>query len=71
MKAQEPTDVTLVQLIANPDRVDGKLVRVIGFLRLEFEGDVLDLHREDYENEILGHGIWVSVTPPSRNRRPP
>ena len=63
MKAQEPTDVTLVQLIANPDRVDGKLIRVIGFLRLEFEGDVLYLHREDYENEILGNGIWVSVTP--------
>ena len=50
-------------LIANPDRVDGKLIRVIGFLRLEFEGDVLYLHREDYENAILGNGIWVSVTP--------
>jgi hypothetical protein len=36
---------------------------VIGFLRLEFEGDVLYLHREDYENAILGHGIWVDVTP--------
>jgi len=32
-------------------------------LRLEFEGDVLYLHREDYENAILGNGIWVSVTP--------
>ena len=63
MKAQEPADVTLVQLIANPDRFDGKLIRVIGFLRLEFEGDVLYLHREDYENAILGNGIWVSVTP--------
>jgi len=31
MKAQEPADVTLVQLIANPDRFDGKLIRVIGF----------------------------------------
>jgi hypothetical protein len=63
IKAQEPADVTLIQLIANPDKFDGKLIRVIGFLRLEFEGDVLYLHREDYENAILGNGIWVSVTP--------
>src|SRR5437660_12835528 len=63
MEAQEPTDVTLVQLIANPDKFDGRLIRVIGFLRLEFEGNVLYLHREDYENAILGNGIWVDVTP--------
>ena len=24
---------------------------------------MLYLHREDYENAILGNGIWVSVTP--------
>jgi hypothetical protein len=63
VKAEEPVDVTLVQLIANPEKFDGKLVRVIGFLRLEFEGNVLYLHREDYENAILGDGVWVDVTP--------
>jgi len=62
IQAQEPTDVTLVRLIANPETFDGKLIRVIGFLRLEFEGNVLYLHREDYENAILGDGIWVDVT---------
>ncbi len=63
MKAEERINVTLVQLIANPEKFNGKRVRVIGFLRLEFEGDVLYLHREDYENAILGNGIWVDVTP--------
>ena len=63
VKAEEPVDVTLVQLIANPQQFDGKLIRVIGFLRLEFEGNVLYLHREDYEHAILGDGIWVDVTP--------
>ena len=62
IQAQEPTDVTLVRLIADPEKFDGKLIRVIGFLRLEFEGNVLYLHREDYENGILGDGIWVDVT---------
>jgi hypothetical protein len=37
----------MIQLIANPQAWDGKHVRVIGFLRLEFEGDALYLHRED------------------------
>ncbi|MGA8269216.1 MAG: hypothetical protein WCC76_16050 [Candidatus Acidiferrales bacterium] len=61
--AEQPVNVTMVQLIANPQKFDGKVIRVIGFLRLEFEGNVLYLHREDYENSILGDGIWVNVTP--------
>jgi hypothetical protein len=69
MKAEEPTDVTLVQLVANADKFDGKLIRVIGFLRLEFEGNVLYLHREDYENALLGNGIWVDVTPTMEKQR--
>jgi hypothetical protein len=68
IQAQEPTDVTLVQLIANPEKFDGRLIRVIGFLRLEFEGNVLYLHREDYENAILGDGIWVDATPAIRKQ---
>jgi hypothetical protein len=63
VRATEPIEVTLVQLIANPEKFDGKAIRVIGFLRLEFEGNVLYLHREDYEHAILGDGIWVDVTP--------
>ena len=62
-RASEPTNVTMVQLIANPAQFDGKSIRVIGFLRLEFEGNVLYLHREDYENALLGDGIGVDVTP--------
>src|SRR3984885_10517237 len=63
IQAPEPLGVTLVQLIANPEKFDGKLIRVIGFLRLAHEGNVLYLHREDYENAILGNGIWVDATP--------
>jgi len=41
-------DVSLVQLIANPDQFDGKRVVVGGFLSLEFEGRALYLHQDDF-----------------------
>jgi len=69
VKAEQPINVTLVQLIANPEKFDGKLIRVIGFLEIEFEGNVLYLHREDCENALLGDGIWVDVTPEMTKNR--
>lgn len=68
--AQEAQDVSLVQLIANPNQYHGKLVRVIGFCRLEFEGNVLYLHREDFEHSISKNGVWLQVGwPVPDNRR--
>jgi len=62
-KADRSVGVSMVQLITNPKKFDGKFVRVIGFLRLEFEGNELYLHREDYENGITGNGISVNANP--------
>ena len=56
--ARDVSDVSLIELIANPLRYDGKRIQVIGFLRLEFEGDALYLHREDFENAISKNAIW-------------
>lgn len=52
-------DVSIVELLANSLKYDGKQVQVIGFLRLEFEGDAIYLHREDYEHAISKNAIWV------------
>ena len=63
-KAQfDPTaaNVSMVQLIANPQDFDGKKVRLVGFLRLEFEGDAIYLHRDDFENAITNNGLWINV----------
>jgi hypothetical protein len=56
---QTAQDVSLVQLIANPQLWDGRRVRLIGFLRLEFEGNALYLHKEDYLNRISNDAIWI------------
>jgi hypothetical protein len=60
--ATDPQSVAMVSLISDPQRFDGQLIRVIAFLRLDFEGNVLYLHREDYEQAILPNGIWIALT---------
>jgi len=51
--------VRILQLISTPAKFDGKIVQVIGFLRLEFEGNILYAHEEDYKRGITKNGLWV------------
>ncbi len=58
---QIPESVSLIQLIASPREWDGKLVRVIGFCRLEFEGHALYLHKQDFDQAIPNNGVWLGA----------
>jgi hypothetical protein len=60
--AAEPQFISMFSLLADPLRYDGQFVRVIAFLHLEFEGNVLYPHKEDYERTIIPNGVWVSLT---------
>jgi hypothetical protein len=55
--------VSIVQLIATPEKFDGKVVQVMGFLRLEFEGDAIYLHEDDYRHAIHKNGLMVVTNP--------
>ena len=54
-------NVSMVQLIANPEKYDGKRIQLIGFLRIEFEGTAVYLHREDYEQGIEKNALWINI----------
>ena len=54
-------DVSMIQLIANPKEYEGYTLRVQGYLNLQFEGDGLYFHKEDYERSIHENGVWVSI----------
>lgn len=56
-------DVSLVQLLATPERFEGCRVLVIGFVHLEFEGNAVYLHRDDFEANLLKNGLWVEFRP--------
>jgi hypothetical protein len=60
--AQQPSRVSLVQLIASPEKFDGKIVTVDGFLDMNREGDLLYLHEVDSKNLILANAIWINRT---------
>jgi hypothetical protein len=57
----EPSAVSLVQLIATPERFHNKAIRVIGFCWLEFEGNALHLHREDFDQAIAMNAVWLDL----------
>jgi hypothetical protein len=57
----EVEDVSLIQLIATPQSYDVKRIRIIGFLHLEFEGDAIYLHREDFQQALTKNALWIEV----------
>jgi hypothetical protein len=54
--------VSILQLISEPERFAGTTVTLIGFLRIENEGNLLYINKADYENVVLANTIWVDVT---------
>jgi hypothetical protein len=54
---------SLITLIAQPEKFDGKPVRVIGYVHFQFEGDGLYVSQADFEHSIFRNGLWID--PPS------
>jgi len=56
--------VSLINLIATPEKYNGKWVRVIGVARFEFEGDALFLSKSDYDYKVVTkNAVWLSIDP--------
>lgn len=55
-------NISLIRLISTPEKYDGKQIQVIGYLNLEFEGNAIYLHKEDYSKGIFNNGFWVNFS---------
>lgn len=53
-------EATVEQLITNPQKYHGKVVRVIGVGNLEFEGNCLSANMENYRYG-LGNALWLEL----------
>ena len=55
-----PVRVSLVALLANPEKYDGKLVGVYGYLHKKFEDSALYLSKMDGDFLIGKNALWVN-----------
>jgi hypothetical protein len=54
--------VSLVRLMATPERYHGKTIQLVGYLNLEFEGNAIYLHKEDFDHGLCENAFWVDVS---------
>lgn len=52
--------ISMVALLSTPKVHDGQLVRVVGVLRIQFEGTALFLSREHYQQGVESNALWLS-----------
>ena len=57
-----PERTSIIQLIATPEKFEGKFVVVTGYVNLEFEGNAIYLHRDDNENSLHRNGLWLDAS---------
>lgn len=55
----EPLDVSVVSLLATPERYDGQRIRTEGFLSVQFENTALWLDRDAWDHGLSRNAIWV------------
>src|SRR5690349_3580523 len=53
------TEVSLLRLLANPEKYDGKKVRISGFLHVQFEDNAIYFHKDDADHLIGSNALWV------------
>ena len=51
--------ISIIELICNPDKYDGKKVMFEGYLNLGFENSAIYLHQEDSEHLLTKNGLWI------------
>jgi len=65
---KQPIDVGMVALVASPERYEGKSIRTHGFLCIEFEGDAVYLHKEDYRFGLSKNSLALRLSKAQREQ---
>lgn len=67
-RATRPINVGMIALVANPQKYNGKRVRVVGFLCIRYESDALYVHKEDYRRGLGFNALGLRLSPSQRQR---
>jgi hypothetical protein len=60
-QGDDAPQVSIIQLIATPAKFDHKKIRIVGYLHLEFEGNAIYLHEDDFRARISENSIWINT----------
>ena len=64
---KEYEEVSIINLIATPERYHDKRIRITGYLNLIYENDAVYLHKEDYDMAIGKNCVGLIITTEVRN----
>ncbi len=56
---EQVVDVSLIRLIASPEQFQGKRVRVIGYCRMEHEGNAIYIHSDFAKYGVTRNALWL------------
>ena len=65
---ERPEFVSMVRLIANPERYNGKLITFVGYFVVETDGTAVFMSSEDYEHQITANALWIETTDQIRHK---
>jgi len=54
--------ISIIKLIATPEKYHGKKVITSGFLNLQFEGTAIYIHKDDCDYGLNKNGFWVDFS---------
>src|SRR5262249_54990940 len=57
---KQPENISLIRLIATPEKYHGKFVRVRGYLHNQFEDSAIYLTKDDSDHHNQDNALWVS-----------
>ncbi len=60
--ANEPTSISIIELISNPEKHHGKFIRILGYVELEFEGTAIYLSKEGANKNLNKNGLWLTLS---------
>ena len=61
MNDEEVYSVSMIQLIATPEKYHGKWVKLIGVPCIDFEADSIWLSLEHFKNKVYGNSIHLKI----------
>lgn len=64
----KPVGVGMVALVANPQKYEGKVIRTVGFLLVEFESDALFVHEEDCRHGLTQNSMALRLSQAQRKQ---